>query len=429
MKTFDTIESEVRGYIRSFPTVFKEGRGARMVDEKGKEYIDFFGGAGVLNYGHNHPELKKALIEYLSADNVVHGLDMGTVAKRTFLERFKEVVLEPRNLDMKLQFPGPTGTNAVEAALKLARKVKQRHNIVCFTNAFHGMTLGALSATGNRFKRQGAGVPLQYTAHLPYDGYHRGSVGALEYLEKYLEDNSSGLDMPAAVILETVQAEGGVNPCSFEFLKGLRSLTKKHDVLLIIDDIQVGCGRTGPFLSFEPAEIHPDMICLSKSLSAYGLPLALVLLRPELDIWEPGEHNGTFRGHNPAFVTATRALELFWKDDGLTKDVQRKGKIVQDRFQKIAEKFPDAKGRVRGRGMIAGIDCAGDIAGKVSKAAFERGLIMETAGARGQVVKFLAPLVIEDADLDKGLDIVEESFEAVMKEQSTKSANPAAAQA
>ncbi len=428
MKTFERLESEVRGYIRSFPTVFQRAEGARLVDEEGREHIDFFAGAGVLNYGHNHPELKKALVEYVAGDNIVHGLDMGTVAKRAFLERFREIVLEPRGLDYKLQFPGPTGTNAVEAALKLARKVKRRHEVVAFTNAFHGMTLAALSATGNSFKRAGAGVPLHNVTHLPYDGY-LGEMNTLEVFERYLADKGSGVDKPAAVILETVQAEGGVRPCSFEWLRGLRELTEKHDILLVVDDIQVGCGRTGPFFSFEPAGIQPDIVCLSKSLSAFGLPMALVLLRPELDVWAPGEHNGTFRGHNLAFVTATRALELFWKDDALTKSVQKKGAIVAERFRKIAERFPAAQGKVRGRGMIVGLDCAGDIAGEVSKAAFSRGVVMETAGIDGQVLKFLGPLVIPEAELSRGLDLVEEAFEAVMKSHGTKSANPASAQA
>ena len=429
MKTFERLESEVRGYIRSFPTVFDKGQGAKLVDEKGKEYIDFFAGAGVLNYGHNHPELTKALLAHIEGGHIVHGLDMATVAKRTFLERFEEVILKPRKLDYKLQFPGPTGTNAVEAALKLARKVKKRHNVVCFTNAFHGMTLGALSATGNSFKRAGAGVPLQYTTAMPYDDWFRDGKNTLEYLERYLTNAGSGVDKPAAVILETVQAEGGVNPCSFEWLKGLRELTKKHDILLIADDIQVGCGRTGPFFSFEPAGIEPDIVCLSKSLSAYGLPMALVLLRPDLDIWAPGEHNGTFRGHQLAFVTATRALEVFWKTTELTESVKKKGDIVAQRFRKIAEKHPALEGKVRGRGMIAGIECADDIAGKVSRAAFDRGVVMETAGINGQVLKFLAPLVIPEDLLQKGLDIVEESFVAVLDARSKKSANPAAAQA
>lgn len=429
MKTFERLESEVRGYIRSFPTVFRKGVGAKLVDEHGKEYIDFFAGAGVLNYGHNHPELKKALADHLAGDEIVHGLDMATVAKRTFLERFEEIVLAPRGLGYKLQFPGPTGTNAVEAALKLARKVKKRHNVVCFTNAFHGMTLGALSATGNSFKRAGAGVPLHYTTAMPYDDWFRDGKNTLEYLDRYLTNAGSGVDKPAAVILETVQAEGGVNPCSFEWLKGLRELTERHDVLLIVDDIQVGCGRTGPFFSFEPAGIVPDMVCLSKSLSAFGLPMALVLLKPELDVWAPGEHNGTFRGHQLAFVTATRALERFWRDDALREDVERKGAIVRERLERLAQAHPAIEGKVRGRGMIVGIECADDIAGKVSRAAFDRGVVMETAGTHGQVLKFLAPLIIPDELLHKGLDVVEESFTAVLEARSKKSANPAAAQA
>jgi diaminobutyrate-2-oxoglutarate transaminase len=317
---FEQYESDVRGYCRNFPTVFDTAKGAWMTDTNGRKYLDFFSGAGVLNYGHNPDRLKEALIAYLERDGITHTLDMYSDAKRRFIERFVEVILAPRKMDYKLQFPGPTGTNAVEAALKLARKVTGRERVVNFTNAFHGMTLGSLAVTGNGFKRAGAGVPLNHTHAVPFDGYMGEDVDTLDYLEALLTDDGSGLDLPAAVILETVQAEGGVNVASNAWLRRLREITRKHEVLLIVDDIQVGCGRTGSFFSFEAAGIDPDIVTLSKSLSGYGLPFALVLFKPELDQWAPGEHNGTFRGHCPAFVTATAALD-FWADPWLEKSV------------------------------------------------------------------------------------------------------------
>ncbi|MGH3910247.1 MAG: diaminobutyrate--2-oxoglutarate transaminase, partial [Pseudonocardiaceae bacterium] len=319
MSIFETLESQVRSYCRGWPVVFDRATGSWMYDEEGKPYLDFFAGAGALNYGHNHPELKRALIEYLERDGVTHGLDMTTVAKRIFLERFQQVVLGPRGLDYKVQFPGPTGANSVESALKLARKVTGRESIINFTNAFHGMTLGALSVTGNSMKRGGAGIPLVHATPMPYDNYLDGQTPDFLWFERLLEDSGSGLNEPAAVIVETVQGEGGLNVARFEWLKALEQLCRRHDMLLIVDDVQMGCGRTGPFFSFEPAGITPDIVSLSKSISGYGLPMALTLIRPELDVWEPGEHNGTFRGNNAAFVTATRALETFWTDDTLQR--------------------------------------------------------------------------------------------------------------
>jgi len=312
MEIFDRLESEVRSYCRSFPTVFTTAQGHLLRDEQGREFIDFFAGAGALNYGHNHPALKARLLDHIAGDRITHSLDMATEAKREFLETLHRVILAPRRLPHKVMFPGPTGTNAVEAALKIARLVTGRTNVIAFTNAYHGMTLGALAVTGNAGKREGAGVTLGNVARMPFHGYMGSDLDTIDLLEQYLADGSSGMDPPAALILETVQAEGGVNVASIPWLRRLGKLLDRHGILLIVDDIQVGCGRTGSFFSFEAAELEPDIICLSKSLSGYGLPFAITLLKPELDQWEPGKHNGTFRGHNLAFVTATAALETFW---------------------------------------------------------------------------------------------------------------------
>jgi diaminobutyrate-2-oxoglutarate transaminase len=405
----DKYESEVRGYCRTFTSTFEKAKGAWLTDVDGEKYLDFFAGAGVLNYGHNPDPLKDKLLEHIQNDGVTHSLDMYSAAKQRFLERFHKTILEPRGLDYKVQFPGPTGTNAAEAAMKLARKVTGRTNMVFFTNAFHGMTVGALAVTGNEGKRNSAAQPLQNAHFMPFDGYLGEGVDTLEFFEKTLEDRSSGLDLPAGVIVETVQAEGGVNVASPEWLKRLETICRKHEIPLIIDDIQVGCGRTGRFFSFEEAGIEPDMVLLSKSLSGYGLPFAVVLLKPELDIWSPGEHNGTFRGHNLAFVTAAAAMD-FWQDNSLGDDVKDKGEIVRKRFQKIADEHKVFKATVRGRGFIWGLASKhADLGSKISAACFKRGLIIETAGINDDVLKFLAPLTIDRADLEKGLDIIEEA--------------------
>ena len=413
MKTFETHESNVRGYIRDFPVVFKTAKDAHMVDEDDNVYIDFFAGAGVMNYGHNNAKLKRAVMNYLEGDGIVHALDMGTEAKRNFIETFNEVIMQPRGMDYKLQFPGPTGTNAVESALKLARKVTGRTQVVSFTNGFHGMTLGSLALTGNASKRAGAGVPLTHVTQMPFDGYLGVNADTLAYFEAFLNDAGSGVDKPAAVIVETVQGEGGLNVASWKWLRNLEKLCRRHDILLIIDDIQMGCGRTGTFFSFEIAGIKPDMVCLSKAIGGMGLPMALVLIRPDLDQWNPGEHNGTFRGNNLAFVAAAEALD-YWRNEALEEEIIMKGLRVRERLDDLAERFPRAKLAARGRGLIQGLASGVDgFAEDICREAFANGLVMETAGVKSQVAKVMPPLTIDEEVLEQGLDIVEAAVVAV----------------
>ncbi|MFC9788546.1 diaminobutyrate--2-oxoglutarate transaminase [Rhodococcus sp. NPDC127528] len=405
---FTSLESEVRSYSRAWPTVFSSASGSWLRAEDGTEYLDFFAGAGALNYGHNNPVLKSALLDYVASDGITHGLDMSTVAKREFLHSFRRNVLEPRGLDYKVQFPGPTGTNAVEAALKLARKVTGRESIINFTNAFHGMTLGALSVTGNSMKRAGAGVPLVHATPMPFDNYFDGATEDFHWFERVLDDSGSGLNRPAAVIVETVQGEGGVNVARPEWLRGLAALCADRGILLIVDDVQMGCGRTGPFFSFEVAGITPDIVTLSKSIGGYGLPLALTLFRPELDVWSPGEHNGTFRGNNPAFVTAAAALDHYWSDDALQRSTIAKGQRIHQIFANLSDQFDGVS--TRGRGMVQGLvfDDPGT-AVKVCGLAFDEGLLAETSGPSDEVVKLLPPLTITDEELDHGLSILAEA--------------------
>jgi diaminobutyrate-2-oxoglutarate transaminase len=409
---FERLESEVRSYIRSFPAVFHTAQGSWLTAEDGRRYLDFFSGAGTLNYGHNPPALKQKLLDYLAADGIVHGLDMATTAKRAFLETFERLILKPRHLDYKLQFPGPTGTNAVEAALKLARQVKQRTTVLCFTNAFHGVSAGAVAATGARKYRRAVGTPLAHTRFMPFAGYFGRETNTLALIERQLADPGSGLDRPAAVLVETIQGEGGINTASGEWLRGLAALCRRHDMLLIVDDIQMGCGRTGHFFSFEAAGIVPDIVTLSKALSGYGLPMALVLLRPGLDIWEPGAHNGTFRGNNAAFVTATAALEQFWHNDEFAREVRGKGQLLQTRLEVLQRRHRLIR-HLRGRGLVAGLELgSGAQADAVSATCFDEGLLVETCGPKGEVLKLLPPLTVTPAELEQGLAILEHALAA-----------------
>lgn len=409
---FERRESEVRSYCRNWPVVFDRALGCEQTTEDGVTYLDFFSGAGALNYGHNHPVLKQALLDYLSEDRVIHSMDMFSVAKREFLHTFEDVILHPRGMDYRVMFTGPTGTNAVESALKLARKVTDRTQVVSFVNAFHGMTLGSLAVTGNEMKRQGAGIPLHHTTVAPYDDYLDHDGGDFDWLDRVWSDGGSGIDLPAAVIVETVQGEGGLNAARMEWLRQLSELCHRHGVMLVVDDIQSGCGRTGRFFSFEEAGIKPDIITLSKSLSGLGLPLAVCLFRPELDQWQPGEHNGTFRGFNPAFITAAAAMREFWTDDTFGASVRERADQLKAGLEKIAAEHGAA--RYKGRGLLAGISFDNhELGDKVAKAAFERNLLVETCGAEDEVVKTMPPLTISADDLDRGLAILGDAVRSV----------------
>jgi len=408
---FDRFESEVQSYARAFPSTFDRAKGAELWDERGRRHLDFLSGAGSLNYGHNNFALKGALIDYIRRDAITHSLDLHTCAKKRFLQAMRDIVLEPRDLDYVVQFTGPTGTNAVEAALKIARKVTGRTNVICFTNAFHGVSLGALAATGNQHHRGGAGISLQGTTVMPFDGYFGDSIDTVDYLDRMLSDPSSGVDWPAAVILETVQGEGGLNVASISWLQRLEALCREKEILLIVDDIQAGCGRTGTFFSFEPAGLEPDIVTLSKSLSGYGLPLAVVLIRRSLDRWKPGEHNGTFRGNNHAFVTATAALEYYWKTSAFAEELLKKGDHLEHRLQEMARRFSPHVVEVRGRGMMRGLRCADpERAAAVTSAAFDHGLVIERSGPADEVIKCLIPLTIHKEEMDEGLDILERAL-------------------
>ncbi len=406
-RPFEEYESEVRSYCRNFPTVFTTAKGSFLHDEAGREYIDFFCGAGGLNYGHNNDYIKEKVLAYLQSDGVMHALDMYTAPKRDFLEFYEEKILKPRGLNYKIQFPGPTGTNAVEAALKLARKVKKRQNVFAMMGGFHGMTLGSIALTTDAASRAGAGVALQNVTHIPAP-YMFPELDTLKYMETLLTDDHSGVDKPAAIILETTQADGGINPFDADWLRGVRALCDKYDILMIVDDIQVGCARTGWFFSFERAGIVPDIVTQSKSIGGYGMPFALVLIKPELDIWEPGEHNGTFRGYQLSMVAAKAGLEVMLNEH-VEEKVRRQEAIIAEALEKVRALAPE-KIKTRGVGFVWGVDFwrydhDGVMSKKVQNACFSKGLIVERVGRGNAVIKIMPDLLITDETLRKGLDI------------------------
>ncbi len=405
-------ESQVRSYCRKYPVVFTTAKNSMIYDEDGNAYVDFLAGCGALNYGHNNGEIKGEVIDYILKDNITHAMDMYTAAKGAFIKTFKEKILDPKDLNYKIMFCGSTGTNAVEAALKLCRKNKKRSNVIAFMGAFHGMTLGSLALTTDRTSRDGAGVSLDNVTFVPYETTMEG-FDSLRYLETVIKDDHSGIEKPAAIFLETVQAEGGINVASVEWLKGVEKICRENDILLVADEIQVGCSRTGTFFSFERAGIKPDMVTLSKSIGGYGFPMSLLLIRDDLDIWKPAEHNGTFRGNQIAFVAARKAIEYNVEHE-IDKQVIEKGALVKEYIEKEILPLSD-KIFFRGIGLIWGIDFSKfddpELSHRIADKCFEKGLIIERAGRGDTVLKILPPLTIFDYELFKGLDIIRESIE------------------
>ncbi|KAA1261873.1 Diaminobutyrate--2-oxoglutarate transaminase [Rubripirellula obstinata] len=429
----ERIESGVRGYAKLFPAVFDRAVGSTLTSEDGRQWIDFFCGAGSLNYGHNNPAAKQALLDYISRDGIQHSLDTVTAAKVEFVETFEELILRPRGLDYRIQFTGPTGTNAVEAAIKLAKQKTSRSHVIAFTNAYHGHSLGSLALTGNRFYHSEFYGSRNNVTHLPYDGYSVG-VDSARLLAKMLEDSSSGIPIPAAIILETVQGEGGVNVASDQWLCEIASICRHHGIVLVIDDIQVGNGRTGKFFSFEHAGIKPDVVCLSKSIGG-GLPMSIVLIDPEMDVWKPGQHTGTFRGNNLAFVAAAAVLKN-WADPNFESEIQNRSEVIQTKLSSIQDRYSHHEFDVRGRGMIWGLDVAdGTLARTVIDDCFANGLLMEASGAEDQVLKIMPALTIPTALLKHGLDIFGQAIDRAIdrainnnadaKDSSTSNASPA----
>lgn len=408
---FQRRESQARSYCRGFPATFTRASGSEVFDAEGRRYIDFLAGCSSLNYGHNDPDMKAALIDHVSQDGIAHGLDLHTDAKGAFLEAFERHILKARGMDHKVMFTGPTGANAVEAALKIARKKTGRSNVIAFTNGFHGVTMGALAATGNGYHRGGAGMDKAGVTRMPYDGYAEG-VDSAALLEQMLADASGGIDAPAAILLETVQGEGGLNAASPEWVRRIAAIARAHGALLIIDDIQAGCGRAGTFFSFEDMDVTPDIVTMAKSISGFGLPMALLLMRPEHDVFGPAEHNGTFRGNTHAFVTARVAIEKFWADDRLQREIADKSVVLTSALADIAEMIPGAF--LKGRGMMQGVDVgSGELAADICGRAYQNGLIIETSGSEDQVVKVLAPLTTPDAIFREGLQILQDAARAV----------------
>ncbi len=400
MNPFDALESNVRYYCRRWPAVFASASGSVITDENGEEYIDFFAGAGALSYGHNNPLFVEVAVEHLRAGRLMHSLDTFTPEKRAFLETIERTILGPRQLDMVVQTVGPTGATAVEAALQLAQRLSGQRAVVGFEGGYHGMSYRAASVSASMAGRETSAHLKDFVA-LPF--VEHVTDADLELLERTLRSTVNGQGI-GAVIIEPTQGEGGARPFDPAFLTALRRITRELGILVIADEIQAGVGRTGPFFSFEGSQLDPDIICVSKSISGLGLPMAINLVRRELDTWNPGEFTGTFRGNNLAFATSTVMMNHYWSDTTLEKNTEQLATTVRGALATMAEQHGAGNFSVRGNGLLCGL-AVGDteLAADISRHAFERRLIVETCGPGDTVVKLLTPLVIDPALLDEGL--------------------------
>ena len=412
MNPFHVSESNVRYYSRRWPAVFISSRWSTIIDENAKEYLDFFAGAGVLSYGHNNPELVEVAISHLRAGKLLHSLDTFTDEKRHFLDAFCQVILEPRNLDMVVQMVGPTGATAVEAALQLAQRQTGRRAVIGYEGGYHGMTYRAASISASLAGRKvlahvGDFVALPFVDHM--------TDADVEQLESVFATGVDGEPI-GAVILEPTQGEGGARPFDPEYLRIVRDVATKHGALVIADEVQAGVGRTGSFFSFEGSGLDPDVVCVSKAISGLGLPMALNLIRRDLDTWNPGEFSGTFRGNNLAFAIAAKMLEMYWSDEEFEKSTEVKGQLVRNTLAEIAERHSEYEFLVTGKGLLCGLHTnSTDIADRVTKAAFERQLIVEVCGTGDQVVKILPPLTTTEDELRDGLSRLRDAFAATLQ--------------
>jgi diaminobutyrate-2-oxoglutarate transaminase len=411
-------ESNARTYPRHFPFAVAEASGSHIRDLDGNVFIDFLAGAGVLSLGHNHPELVAAATEQMSV--FTHGLDMPTPAKDAFTDAQLSMLPASMRDRMKIQFCGPTGANAVDAAIKLCKTATGRGGLVSFQGGFHGSSHAAMALTGNVGQKRPIANGMPGVSFFPFSSCSRCPLAldpetcqtnCISFLERALRDPNGGLELPAAVIMEMVQGEGGVIPARKEFVQRVRQLTRELGIPLIVDEVQTGCGRTGTWFAFEQYDIEPDVIVASKALSGMGLPVAIVIYAEELDTWAPGAHTGTFRGNQLAFAAGTKTVEIVQRDDVLG-NVRARGEQVAARFAPLADH--PAVLEVRGRGLMWGIELVApgdgrtvtELAEEVQARALRSGLIVELGGRDDCVVRMRPPLNVTAEVLDIALSIL-----------------------
>ncbi|MGE7765350.1 aspartate aminotransferase family protein [Peribacillus sp. NPDC096540] len=431
----NTRESNARSYPRRLPMAIDQAEGIYLTDMDGKKYIDFLAGAGTLALGHNHPAVLEVMENVLKAKRPLHTLDFTTPIKEQFVDEIFECLPEEFRKNAKIQFCGPTGGDAIEAALKLVKTATGNRSILSFQGAYHGATHATMSISGNTKPKEKIQGLMPDVHFLPYPYQYRCPFGiggeeshkiSSQYIENLLNDPESGLLAPAGMILEAVQGEGGSIPAPIPWLKEIRRITKERGIPLIIDEVQSGIGRTGKMFAFEHAGIIPDVLVLSKAIGG-SLPLSVVIYNKDLDLWSPGAHIGTFRGNQLAMAAGTATLK-FMKETNLVEHAAKMGEILKN-ILKDLQKDIQQIGDVRGRGLMVGVELVNhlepqnsngsypansELASTIQQECFQRGLILEVGGRHGSVVRFLPPLIVMESQLREATAIFEEAVRAAV---------------
>lgn len=429
-------ESNARSYPRRIPIAIKKAKGIHVTDVDGNVYVDCLSGAGSLALGHNHPLIHAAIQQCIDNHLPLLTLDLTTPVKDEFVEALFSILPKDFRKNTKVQFCSPSGADAVEAAIKLAKTATGRSSVFSFSGSYHGMTNGALSLTANTKVKNPELNLMKDVFFLPYPYSYRCPFGiggeeaervSLHYIENLLKDSHSGVNVPAAFILEAVQGEGGTIPASPFWLQGIRRITSKYNIPLIIDEIQAGIGRTGDMFAFEESGITPDIVVMSKAIGG-SLPLSLVVYKEYLDVWKSGAHAGTFRGNQMAMATGTVVLN-YMKEHNILENVNHVGKYIKEELNKLKEEFP-CIGEVRGRGLIIGVEIVDtsvapnhinsypvnpELSSKIQQECLKNGLIIETGGRESCVLRMLPPLNIEIYQATEIIEILKKSIKSAIQ--------------
>lgn len=411
------VESNARTYANTFKCVFTTGQGIRIQNADGQEFIDCLANAGSLPLGHNHPGISEAVASFVTSNKLQQALDLTTQTKIDFVQTLFGCLPPKMSQNARIHFCGPTGSDAVEAAFKLARFYTGRQKILAFHGAYHGMTSGALGAMGNLLPKSSIGSAASDVQFLPYPYRYRCPFGtdgsytdqlSLNYIRNILSDPESGVAKPAAIILEVVQGEGGSIPASNEWLRGIREITLEFEIPLIIDEVQTGLGRTGKLFAIEHAGITPEILVLSKAIGG-GYPLSVIVYDQQLDVWPSGMHAGTFRGNQIAMLAGSKTIQII-EQENLTDHARVIGQLLRDGIANLANQYPII-GDIRGRGLMLGVEIIhpsdtqapgapnGALARIIKQNCFKHGLIIETGGRHGCVLRFLPPLITSNNDV------------------------------
>jgi len=432
------VESNARSYPRRIPLELKRAQGIHVQDSEGRWFIDCLAGAGTLALGHNHPEVVQSMRNLLDGQRPLHTLDLMTEAKDEFINELFALLPPEFAKDARIQFCGPAGTDAVEAAMKLVRTATGRSNMMAFHGAYHGMTQGALGLMGNLGPKAYLGglassaqfLPFPYDYRCPFGvGGETGERIGLHYIENQLTDPESGVLPPAGMILETLQGEGGVVPTSANWLREVRRITREAGVPLILDEIQCGVARTGKPFAFQHADIVPDVLVLSKAIGG-SQPMAVVVYNKSLDVWKPGSHAGTFRGNQLAMVAGSTTLRIV-REQQLDQHAAAMGERLAKHLRALQKDYPQM-GDVRGMGLMLGVEMvdpegrpdvlgrfpqSGELASKIQRQCLQRGLIIEVGGRRSSVIRFLPPLIVTAAQIDQIAQIFGAAISAAVSQR------------